>query len=99
MTTKKRLGRGLDALLGTTQNKTDQSSAQQKNNQLNTLPIDQLQRGQYQPRTDMRQETLEELANSITSQGILQPLVVRALKHEGGAGPRYEIIEIGRAHV
>ena len=92
MTTKKRLGRGLDALLGTTQNKTNQSSLQQSKNQLNTIPIDQLQRGQYQPRTDMRQETLEELANSIKSQGIVQPLVVRALKHESEAGPRYEII-------
>ena len=92
MTTKKRLGRGLDALLGTTQNKAEQPSLQQSKNQLNTLPIDQLQRGQYQPRTDMRQETLEELANSIKSQGIVQPLVVRALKHEGEAGSRYEII-------
>jgi len=92
MTTKKRLGRGLDALLGTTQDKTDQPPLKQNKNQLNALPIDQLQRGQYQPRTDMRQEKLEELANSIKSQGIVQPLVVRVLKHEGETGPRYEII-------
>ncbi len=54
---------------------------------LRNLPIEFLQRGKYQPRRDMQQEGLEELAESIRSQGIMQPIVVR----EVGAD-RYEII-------
>jgi ParB family transcriptional regulator, chromosome partitioning protein len=53
------------------------------------LPLDVLQRGKYQPRVDMRQEALEELAISIRNQGLIQPIVVRPLT--GNAG-RYEII-------
>jgi len=61
------------------------------------LPLDQLQRGKYQPRVDMRQEALEELAISIRNQGLIQPIVVRPLApatSAGGASPtvRYEII-------
>ena len=47
--------------------------------ELANLPLDLLQRGKYQPRVDMRQESLEELAASIKSQGIIQPIVVRAV--------------------
>ena len=58
------------------------------------LPVDLLQRGKYQPRIDMRQETLQELADSIKAQGVVQPIVVRPLDDAAsGAGhARYEII-------
>jgi len=60
---------------------------------LASLPLDLLQRGKYQPRVDMREETLNELAASIKSQGLVQPILVRSI---GGRGPgesqRYEII-------
>ena len=61
--------------------------------ELQKLPIDLLQRGKYQPRVDMRPETLQELADSIKAQGLVQPIVVRPIS-EGGAGQprRYEII-------
>jgi len=54
---------------------------------LRELPIDLLQPGKYQPRTDMHQESLQDLANSIKAQGVLQPIVVRRID-----GNRYEII-------
>jgi ParB family chromosome partitioning protein len=60
--------------------------------QLAKLPLDLLQRGRYQPRTDVRAETLEELANSIRVQGVIQPIVVRALDVVNGEPRRYEII-------
>jgi ParB family chromosome partitioning protein len=62
--------------------------------QLLSLPLDRLQRGRYQPRTGMRQEALEELAISIRSQGVIQPIVVRALDPPPPPGEpqRYEII-------
>ena len=60
---------------------------------LASLPLDLLQRGKYQPRVDMREESLNELADSIKSQGLVQPILVRSI---GGHGPgesqRYEII-------
>lgn len=81
ITTKKhRLGRGLDALLGAYESTAEKD-------ELRRIPIDQLQRGKYQPRTHMNPEALEELAASIKSQGVVQPIVVRALP----AG-NYEII-------
>jgi len=84
MTTKKpRLGRGLDALLGGAL----EAPAVSKEEELRQLPVDLLQRGKYQPRTHMDQGALEELANSIKAQGVVQPIVVRAL----GAGG-YEIV-------
>ncbi len=54
---------------------------------LQQLPVDLIQRGKYQPRVDMHTETLQELADSISAQGVIQPIVVRGI----GAG-RYEII-------
>lgn len=54
---------------------------------LRSLPVDIIQRGKYQPRIDMHQESLQDLADSISEQGVVQPIVVRAI----GAG-RYEII-------
>jgi len=61
--------------------------------ELASLPVDRLQRGKYQPRADMRQEALEELAISIRAQGVIQPIVVRQLDTTApGEPPRYEII-------
>lgn len=91
MSVKKRgLGRGLDALLTTKpvsdqQNDANFSSAQQS--ELQKLPIEWLKPGKYQPRKDMSQDALEDLASSIRSQGIIQPIVVRQVGEES-----YEII-------
>lgn len=79
MATKhKGLGRGLDALLA------GNSSEPQRQD---TLRVDFLQPGKYQPRTHMDQESLNELAASIRAQGVMQPILVRPI--DGG---RYEII-------
>jgi ParB family chromosome partitioning protein len=56
------------------------------------LPVGELTRGKYQPRVDMRQEALEELAISIRNQGVIQPIVVRPLAGAAPGAPRYEII-------
>ncbi len=78
---KKKLGRGLDALLRTSLDDADEAAT------LRDLPVEQLQRGRYQPREDMDPQRLEELAASIRAQGVVQPIVVRPI------GPdRYEII-------
>lgn len=92
MAVKKRgLGRGLDALLGASQQKHAADNVEQatsaKDGDLKQLPIEFLQRGKYQPRRDMSPETLEELANSIKSQGVMQPIVVRPIGEQ-----KYEII-------
>jgi ParB family chromosome partitioning protein len=62
--------------------------------ELRRLPLDLLQRGRYQPRSDLRTESLEDLAASIRSQGIVQPIVVRPVGAPGAdpASQRYEII-------
>jgi|TARA_B110000438_G_scaffold266952_1_gene281387 ParB family chromosome partitioning protein len=90
MTTKKRLGRGLDALLGAANKNATVDYKKDTEATLKKIPIDQLQRGQYQPRIDMRKESLEELANSIKSQGIVQPIVIRLLPNQ--TDTKYEII-------
>ena len=74
------LGRGLDALLS----KDDEGKTGE---QLNTLLIEQIQTGKYQPRTRMDMESLAELAESIKAQGVMQPILVRPL-----AQGRYEMI-------
>lgn len=79
-----KLGRGLDALLGQIPVADNQDG---DNNNLITLSVDALQRGKLQPRDDIDPDTLNELANSITSQGIIQPLVVRQISQK-----KYEII-------
>jgi ParB family chromosome partitioning protein len=57
------------------------------------LPLDLLQRGKYQPRTDMRPESLSELAESIKAQGLVQPILVRPLARSSAQeSQRYEII-------
>jgi ParB family transcriptional regulator, chromosome partitioning protein len=55
------------------------------------LPVELLQRGRYQPRDDMRTDTLTELADSIRKQGVIQPILVRPIAG-GGVEQRYEII-------
>jgi ParB family chromosome partitioning protein len=100
---KPSLGRGLDALLGQMSAARPASPASTTTgvtagagDELARLPVDVLQRGRYQPRVDMRQETLEDLANSIRAQGVVQPIVVRPIEMPGaapGSRPsRYEII-------
>ncbi|MEZ5564201.1 MAG: ParB/RepB/Spo0J family partition protein [Gammaproteobacteria bacterium] len=60
---------------------------------LKTLAVDLLVRGSYQPRSDMHPESLEDLAQSIRAQGVIQPIVVRPLVERGpGGAPRYEIV-------
>lgn len=100
MAAKKRgLGRGLDALLGGaspasakptgTDTTADQATASSDPTQgeLRKLPVDVIQRGKYQPRRDMQPEALEELAESIKAQGVMQPIVVRSISPD-----KYEII-------
>ncbi|MGH8150934.1 MAG: ParB/RepB/Spo0J family partition protein [Steroidobacteraceae bacterium] len=60
--------------------------------ELAMLPLDRLQRGRYQPRLDMRPESLQELADSIRAQGVVQPIVVRPIAGAPPAEQRYEII-------
>jgi ParB family chromosome partitioning protein len=87
------LGRGLGALLG---HPAPAESAVvtplRPDEELQKLPVDLLQRGRYQPRLDMRPESLQELADSIKAQGVIQPIVVRPLNDEAGPQRRYEII-------
>ncbi|MEZ5459972.1 MAG: ParB/RepB/Spo0J family partition protein [Steroidobacteraceae bacterium] len=63
--------------------------------QLMKLPVEVLQRGRYQPRIDLRPESLQELADSIRAQGVVQPIIVRPILMPGaasGSATRYEII-------
>ena len=93
MVTKKTkgLGRGLEALLGPkVEEKTEQALAAEAGLP-SSLALADLVPGQYQPRTRMDEGALYELAESIKAQGIMQPILVRPLAGEGGAG-RYEII-------
>ncbi|HKS15148.1 MAG TPA: ParB/RepB/Spo0J family partition protein [Pseudomonas sp.] len=89
MAVKKRgLGRGLDALLsGPTVSALEEQAVKVAQNELQHVPVELIQRGKYQPRRDMDQEALEELANSIRSQGVMQPIVVRPIGDD-----RFEII-------
>ena len=95
MSSKKRhLGRGLDALLGAAaaqQPAADPAEAEgpatDSAHLLKELPVDLVQRGKYQPRKDIEQESLQELADSIKAQGVMQPIVVRPISDR-----RYEII-------
>ena len=90
MTPKKRgLGKGLDALLSTStaarqkqvmsDQRTEEAMAPTNQGELRRLPVEWLQSGKYQPRKDMSQDALEDLANSIRAQGVIQPIVVRPL--------------------
>lgn len=82
------LGRGLDALLGSTPLAgSPDNTGENVEGSYKDLAVDLIQRGKYQPRIDMNQEALEELSNSIKVQGVIQPIVVRPIE-----GSRYEII-------
>lgn len=83
------LGRGLDALLGAGLSGNNSASTQASNDSFRTLPVDVMQRGRYQPRQDFEPTALQELADSIKAQGVVQPIVVRPLAEQAG---RYEII-------
>lgn len=99
MTDKKKLGKGLDALLssrssesmasllGKPKDRPSPKAAVDKDGDLKHIPIDLIQRGKYQPRTDMHEAALQELANSIKQQGVMQPIVVRPVSSD-----KYEII-------
>ena len=93
MVTKKPkgLGRGLEALLGPKVDDAAVAAANAKQGEPNTLPLDQLVPGMYQPRTRMDEGALYELAESIKVQGIMQPILVRKLESGKNAG-KYEII-------
>jgi len=98
MTTKRRkLNRGLDALLGaelTKQKGTEASSsindapiAGSGEGELKEIRLERLQRGKYQPRMEFDQEALNDLADSIKAQGVMQPIVVRSVSDD-----RFEIV-------
>lgn len=86
MARKRGLGKSLDALLVGSGAVTEQVDDEPRE-RLGMLPVDSIQRGKYQPRRGMDPEALEDLANSIKSQGVIQPIVVRHL-----LGGRYEIV-------
>lgn len=87
MATKKRgLGRGLNALLGGSET-VEAMTTPKKGEELKEIDVDLIRRGPWQPRTQFDEETLQELADSISTQGVIQPIVLRA--SEGG---RYEIV-------
>ena len=88
---KKRLGRGLDALLSKPAARTETTTDDSGIDVLKQVPVELLQRGQYQPRVDMRQDSLEELAASIKAQGVVQAIVARPVTSSGST-QRYEII-------
>lgn len=94
MSVKKRgLGRGLsdlglnELLSKVTQDNRNLSDSEITDSELKQLPLDVIEPGKYQPRRGMDQATLQELADSIRSQGIIQPIVVREV-----AANRYEIV-------
>jgi len=93
---KRGLGRGLDALLGNVsapdmnsdgRGKAAQKQLNEDKQPLQNLPIEFLQRGKYQPRKDMNPEKLQELADSIKAQGVIQPIVVRKIAED-----KFEIV-------
>jgi ParB family chromosome partitioning protein len=98
---RKGLGRGLDALLGGA-NRASPIGAEEaavssatmpvvnagpRDGQMVDVPVEYLQRGKYQPRRDMHEDALQELAESIKLQGVMQPIVIRPIDTN-----RYEII-------
>lgn len=99
MVVKKRgLGRGLEALLSGSSSaqpaaaevggdNPQVAAASSEDQFLRVLPIDLIQRGKYQPRRDMEPESLQELADSIVAQGVMQPIVVRPISDQ-----KFEII-------
>ena len=105
-TKKKGLGKGLDALLGSAVASTAQPVhlSQEKNTAISRLspslktgvllevPVELCQRGKYQPRRDIDQTSLDELAASIRNQGVMQPIILRAIDNNQANEQSYEII-------
>jgi len=93
MVKKRGLGKGLDSLLSSSRLRNEPAEASiepdftSQDGSLRYLPVDIIQRGKYQPRRDIQPEALEELAESIKAQGVMQPIVVRAISAD-----KYEII-------
>jgi len=101
---KRGLGRGLDALLSGSAKKTRRTESESDSNssesdikkrsdgKLYNVPVEFIQPGVYQPRIDMHPEALEELANSIKAQGVVQPIIIRPVGDAAGSDQKYEII-------
>ncbi len=89
MAKKRGLGKGLDALLSSVSDVEEKVTTQaaESIDGYRLLPVDVIQRGRYQPRRDIEPQALEELANSIKAQGVMQPIVVRPIDSD-----RFEII-------
>ncbi len=89
MAAKKRgLGRGLDALLANSApHESKRTGDSYEDKTLTEIPVEFIQRGKYQPRRDMHPEALDDLANSIKVQGVMQPIIIRPIGID-----RYEII-------
>ncbi len=85
---KATLGRNLDALLGKTKQAVSVEQSQTLGLGLQDVPVHLIEPGRYQPRSVMDPERLEELAESIKAQGLVQPVVIRPLAREG----HYELI-------
>jgi ParB family chromosome partitioning protein len=90
---RRSLGRGLDALLGGAAATADRATADAQpaestdTRDMRSIPVEYIERGRYQPRRDFDPEALQELANSIRAQGLMQPIVIRPIGDQ-----RYEII-------
>ena len=97
MADRKKLGKGLSALLSSgsasnmsnllSERAVDRGSVLGEEERLRNIPIDLIQRGKYQPRVEMNEAALEDLAASIKAQGVMQPRVIRSI-----AAQKYEII-------
>ena len=97
MADRKKLGKGLSALLSSgsapsmsdllSERAVDRGSVPGEEERLRNIPIDLIQRGKYQPRVEMNEAALEDLAASIKAQGVMQPIVIRPI-----AAQKYEII-------
>ena len=97
MADRKKLGKGLSALLSSgsassmsdllSERAVDRGSVPGEEERLRNIPIDLIQRGKYQPRVEMNEAALEDLAASIKAQGVMQPIVIRSI-----AAQKYEII-------
>ncbi len=94
MATKKPkgLGLGLEALLGPSALDGRPGDPGRGDGEPTSLPLDRLQAGRYQPRTQMDDAALHELADSIRAQGVMQPVLVRPVAGAQGDAKRYEII-------
>jgi ParB family chromosome partitioning protein len=105
MNKRKSLGRGLDALLSSARpapppaapapaaGAEPPATFKPPDSALREVPVDLLRRGKYQPRVDMREDSLTELAESIKAQGVVQPIVVRPVPNPMGNGEtQYEIV-------